>query len=57
VPEVARACLAALGNQLLSLKEQIVENMCAQSRLAKLDMIASAQYQFEKALSCSREKN
>ena len=25
VPEVARACLAALGNQLLSLKEQIVE--------------------------------
>src|SRR6201746_2372828 len=24
VPEVARACLAALGNQLLSLKEQIV---------------------------------
>src|SRR3981189_38040 len=25
VPEVARVCLAALGNQLLSLKEQIVE--------------------------------
>ena len=25
VPEVARACLAALGNQLLSLKEQIVK--------------------------------
>jgi transposase len=25
VPEVARACLAALGNQLLSIKEQIVE--------------------------------
>ena len=25
MPEVARACLAALGNQLLSLKEQIVE--------------------------------
>src|SRR5260370_15898611 len=25
VPEVARACLAALGTQLLSLKEQIVE--------------------------------
>ena len=25
VPEVARACLAALGNQLLGLKEQIVE--------------------------------
>jgi transposase len=25
VPEVARACLAALGNQLLSLKEQILE--------------------------------
>ena len=25
VPEVARACLAALGNQLLSLKKQIVE--------------------------------
>ena len=25
VPEVARACLAALGNQLLSLKAQIVE--------------------------------
>ena len=25
VPEIARACLAALGNQLLSLKEQILE--------------------------------
>jgi transposase len=25
VPEVARACLAALGNQLLTLKEQIME--------------------------------
>jgi hypothetical protein len=25
VPEVARACLAALGTQLLSLKEQILE--------------------------------
>ena len=25
VPEVARACVAALGNQLLSIKEQIVE--------------------------------
>jgi transposase len=25
VPEVARACLAALGDQLLSIKEQIVE--------------------------------
>jgi hypothetical protein len=31
--------------------------MGAQWRLAKLDMIASAHYQFEKALSCSREKN
>ena len=25
VPEVARACLAALGTQLLGLKDQIVE--------------------------------